>query len=76
MNATLITLDNLADYNADYYYILEADFNTAWGVARRLVKALATVDDLLALATTEPKAFNAALRLNTKAFKVSPARWD
>jgi len=76
MNATLITLDNLADYNADCYYILEADFNTPWGVAHRLVKALATVDDLLALPTIEPKAFNATLRLNPKAFKVSPARWD
>jgi len=76
MNATIITINNLADYNDNCYYVLEADYVTSYGVASRLVKALATVDDLLTLVATDTKATNARLRLNPRAFKVSPARWD
>ena len=76
MNATIITIDNLADYNDNCYYVLEADYAVSWGIATKLVNALATVDDLLTLVATDNKAMNARLRLNTKAFKVCPARWD
>lgn len=78
MNATIITINNLADYNPDCYYALEADYDApwGWGVATKLINALATVDDLLTLVATDNKVIDARLRLNTKAFKDCPARWD
>lgn len=65
---TIITLDNLADYDATQVYNLEAD--------SRLIDSLGTVNKMLTFITNNPKARDVKLRLNRNAYKVSPARWD
>ena len=65
---TIITLDNLADYNANQIYNLEAN--------SRLIDTLGTVDKMLVFITKNPEARDVKLRLNRNAYKVSPARWD
>ena len=73
---TIITLDNLADYNANQVYNLEADFPTPYGYSSRLVDTLGTVDKMMTFIEKNPNAINVRLRLNRNAYKVSPARWD
>ena len=65
---TIITLDNLADYDATQVYNLEAD--------SRLIDSLGTVNKMLAFIATNPKVKDVKLRLNRNAYKVNPARWD